>query len=462
MASSPWKRTVVATRAGLAASRWAAVSVVPVILTLVNGCAGVDQPVTGPQLSTEDRTFLVAPSTGYPLTLTSAEARRVDEGFSALLQDGDRQQAGSISQQLLARNPDLHPATVLAAQAAFVAGDAGRARELLTPVPEELREYTAWQLLLGRSAEQQADIVPAFEAYKNVADQNAAARAKTEELGPRVVQVLAQRVEDDLRRGRTDEAARELARMEQWLPDENLTLESAVAVGRATEDREAELEALRGLVPRRPGSQPLAERRGILELEVGDAGAGLRIFQELSAANPGDARLQEELARARFLWRLQLLPIEARDLVSRPELSRADFAAMLYWLFPEVRYGQAGQVRIANDVLDQQYREEIVRVVNLGIMDVDERLHEFSPDRAVTRAEALTSMAQLLSRRQPPLACLGGVRQNDPLAFETVCRVASSCGLLESAADCLPTVGVSGSEAVELSRLTLSLLGAAQ
>ena len=57
---------------------------------------------------------------------------------------------------------------------------------------------------------------------------------------------------------------------------------------------------------------------------------------------------------------------------------------------------------------------------------------------------------------------MGSARKNDPLAFETVCELSSSCGLLESEADCLPTVGVSGSEAVELSRLTLNLLGISQ
>jgi hypothetical protein len=119
-------------------------------------------------------------------------------------------------------------------------------------------------------------------------------------------------------------------------------------------------------------------------------------------------------------------------------------------------------VRIANDVLDQPYREEIVRVVNLGIMDVDERLHQFSPTRPVNRSESLTAMTRLLLRRQPPLTCVGGSRANASLDTETVCRVVTSCGLIASVEDCRPSANVSGSEAVELSRLTLSLLGISQ
>jgi hypothetical protein len=197
-------------------------------------------------------------------------------------------------------------------------------------------------------------------------------------------------------------------------------------------------------------------------LEVGDAGAGLRILQELASEHPQDTGLQDQLARARFLWRLQLLPIEARGLVNRAELSRGDFSAMLYWLFPEVRYGQSKQVRIANDVLDHPYREEIVRVVNLGIMDIDERLHQFSPNDAVTRAAALTSMVRLLIRKQPPLACVGGLQRNASLDLDTVCRVVASCGLIASSSKCRPAGTVSGTEAVELSRPTLNLLGVPQ
>jgi hypothetical protein len=413
-------------------------------------------------VASEDRGFLVAPSAGYPLAMGPGEARRVDEAFENLMREGDRDNAMAVSHQLLSRDPEFHPATLLAAQVAFVDGDVTRARELLAPRGDELSQYGPWQLLLGRSAEKEKDLVSAFEAYRNVAGESPLAESKIDRLRPRVAQILAQRIEDDLSRGRSEDAARDLVRMEEWVPDETPTLESAAAVAQANSNPRAELKAVTQLFARHPDSRTLAARRGALELEVGDAGAGLRIFQDLAAEYPEDDRLQEQLARARFLWRLQLLPIEARDLASRAQLSRGDFAAMLYWLFPEVRYGEGGQVRIASDILDHPYRQEIVRVVNLGIMDVDESLHEFSPTRAITRSEAMTSMVRLLSRRQPPLACMGGLRKNDSLPVETVCRVGSSCGLLESAADCLPAVGVSGSEAVELSRLTLNLLGVPQ
>ena len=462
MVWSPLKRIALRSRSVQAASATAGLLGSAVLLALISSCAGAGKPAAGPSLPDEDRRFLVAPSTGYPLVMRPAEGQRVDEAFEELILEAKRDPALSLSHQLLTRDPDSHLATVLVAQVAFLDGDFSGAAELLMPQEVDLSRYVAWQLLLGRSSEKLNDLVSAYGAYQNIASQSRAARGKTAELRSRVVQILAQRVEDDLQKGRAEDAARELGRMESWLPEETLTLESAAAVAQATRNPEAELKAVAALSARDPDNRSLAERRATLELAVGDAGSGLRILQALAAKDPTDEKLQEELARARFLWRLQLLPIEARDLVNQGRLSRGDFAAMLYWLFPEVRYGQGGQVRIANDVLDNPYREEIVRVVNLGIMDVDERLHEFSPGRAVTRSEALTSMVRLLSRRQPPLACLGGVRRSDALTIETACRVGASCGLLDSAADCRPAGSVSGSEAVELSRLSLNLLGVPQ
>ena len=433
-----------------------------VLLAFIGSCAGVDKPEPSPRLPSEDLRFLVPPSSGYPLALRPGEGERVDAAFDSLIREGQRERALSLSQQALSRNADFYPATVLTAQVAFLDGDFNQAKDLLTPQVAELAQYTSWQLLLGRSAEKLSDLVAAYEAYENVAEESPAARSKTRELGPRVAQVLAQRIESDLQNRGSEEAMLELARMEMWLPEETLTLESAAAVAQATSNPEAELKAVAKLSARDPGERSLAERQAVLELEVGDAGAGLRIFQALASEHPLDAELQDQLARARFLWRLQLLPIEARDLVNRAELSRGDFSAMLYWLFPEVRYGQSKQVRIANDVLDHPYREEIVRVVILGIMDIDERLHQFSPHNAVTRAAALTSMVRLLIRKQPPLACVGELQRNASLDLDTVCRVVASCGLIAASSDCRPAATVSGTEAVELSRLSLNLLGVPQ
>ena len=462
MGSSLLKQRVLKSRALQSAPTSVALLGIGVLLAFLGSCAGVDKPEPGPRLPSEDLRFLVPPSSGYPLALRPGEADRFDAAFDNLIREGQRDKALSLSQQVLSRDPDFYPATVLAAQVAFVDRNFHQAKALLTPQVAELAQYTSWQLLLGRSAEKLSDLVSAYEAYEYVAEASPAARSRTRELGPRVAQVLAQRIESDLQKGSSEEAMTELARMEMWLPEETLTLESAAAVAQATSNPEAELKAVSKLSARDPGDRSLAERQAVLELEVGDAGAGLRIFQELASEHPQDAELQDQLARARFLWRLQLLPIEARGLVSQAALSRGDFSAMLYWLFPEVRYGQSKQVRIANDVLDHPYREEIVRVVNLGIMDIDDRLHQFSPNDAVTRAAALTSMVRLLIRKQPPLACVGGLQRNASLDFDTVCGVVASCGLIAASSDCRRAAAVSGTEAVELSRLTLNLLGVPQ
>ena len=120
---------------------------------------------------------------------------------------------------------------------------------------------------------------------------------------------------------------------------------------------------------------------------------------------------------------------------------------------PNVHYGRPSSGRIATDVLDDPRQEEIVRVVNLGLMDVDTTLHRFSPSSPVRRGAALRSLSHLLSRFAPGAACLAG-------SSSSACDVAVRCGLIPTADDCQPSAPLSGSAAVDFLGRCLELLGA--
>ena len=209
-----------------------------------------------------------------------------------------------------------------------------------------------------------------------------------------------------------------------------------------------------------PADRSLTERRAELELQVGDSTTGLRLLQELSESYPDDPELAEKLAEAKFVWRLVMLPDEAKDLVKRTELTRGDFASVLYWLFPEVRYSRPASGRIVNDIFDHPSREQIVRVVNLGLMEVDVALHHFEPQRPVSRLEALTSYLGLMGRNQPRPACLGTYDAGLGASVDAVCEVAARCGLVAEVADCLPLGPLSGPTSAQMSRRVLEQLGA--
>lgn len=428
-----------------------------IAVLLAVSCAS-SGPVPQELVPREDRYFLVSPLTGFPRSVGSTTQRRIEEAYSALLSEGDRGQATELATELLGRNSDLAPASVLQAQSDFIGGTHEDVLARLEPIVEAYPEYVAAQLLYGRSSEKLGNLVEALEAYRSIGETNELARSRVADLTPRSVEIMALRIEDALAKGHTGAAREELDELLAWAPHEERTLEVTADVAHATGDTQAELQALRTLAVRRPEDRALEQRRAELELEIGDPAAGMRVFEDLANRYPDDPEVAENLVRARFLWRFQLLPPEVRNLATATELTRADYAVLVYWLFPEVRYGAAGErATIANDVLEHPQREQIVRVVNSGVLEVDPSLHRFEPYRSIQRSQALAAMLRLLTRKEPTFACLGG--RTVPTSTQEICRTASTCGLIEQEGDCLPSAPVAGQDALEFCRLAQELLG---
>ena len=216
---------------------------------------------------------------------------------------------------------------------------------------------------------------------------------------------------------------------------------------------------MRELRRRLPEDRELRDRLATLEVAVGDPGAGISILQEMVAERPDDPELAARLGRARFRWRLVLLPSEVRAVTRAPELRRSELAALVYWLFPTVRYARPRTARIANDVFDHDFREEIVRVINLDLMDVDPGLHQFGPGEPTSRAETLAAVLKVVAAARPGEGCVGALADRKRLSWPIACAAAASCGLIEAEDDCLPAATLSGAEAVELCRRAQLLLG---
>jgi len=361
---------------------------------------------------------------------------------------------------LLAADHDFAAAHVLLAQVDFARDRHREVVSRLAPIAARHPTYVAAQLLLGRAAEKLGDLPIAYAAYRAIAARVPLAFERTGALHTRALEITANRVEEALRAGDLAGAEAQLARLREWGPAEELTFEAARQVAVARRDPKSELAAVERLAARRPGDRRLAERRAELELEVGDPGKGLEIVQELARRNPGDAALAAKLEAAKFRWRLSLLPPGVQATADQPELTRAQLAVLLYWLVPEVRHARPASGRIATDVLDHPQREELVRAVNLGLLDVDPRVHKVFPGGRVTRGTALRALWRTLwlFEREHPCVAGGGA---DPPA-SALCDRAAACGLLDdAAAECRANAPLSGAEAVELIRRSLLVLGSA-
>jgi len=440
-----------------------ALPALPLIVAVLGACGSAARPAPPPEVprpqpqpfAVQEQPFLVDPLTGYPGQVDPERQDRIRAAHRALLAASDRDGALETADELLREDPSLAPAQVLAAQVELGEGSFAKAVERLLPVSDAMPQYVASQLVLGRAAEHVGDIPLAYSAYREIAPRNQRAFQKVGELHPRALEIVSNRLQEALRQSRWDEAEKLLSLLRSWAPSEARTLEGARALAVSRGDRVAELAAVKELSAQRPGERALTERRAELELAVGDPGTGMQIFQDLAAENPRDPELAEKLAAAKFRWRMSLLPGDVQDVASKPELTRADFAVLLYWLVPNVRYGRPTAGRIATDVLEHPHQEEIVRVVNLGLMDVDSTLHRFSPGAPARRSMALRSLALVLSRFGQKLTCLGGAAGRGP------CETATSCGLLSPEEECRGAATLAGGEAVELIRRTLKLLGGA-
>jgi hypothetical protein len=388
------------------------------------------------------------------LAADEASLRAVDAAFERLRQ-GDASGARREAEARLRADPGFHPASVLLAQADLLGAAAAAAIDRLRPVVAELPGYVAAQVALGVAALEAGEIPTAFVAFSTVGAAVPAAAERARELRPRALEIARHRLDEALARGRQADAETHLAFLARWAPDEEQTWAATREVARAARDGRRELMAARRLAAFPGAPRELKEDLARLEVETGDAAAGVRIYEELLRQAPGDGALSERLGWAKYRFRLQLLPAAVRSLAEAPQLSRAGFAVLLYWLAPDVRYGRGGTVRIATDILDAEHREEIMRVLNLGLIDVDETLHRFYPDAAITRGDALAALLRLLADRGR-VACVGGLAPRS-IVRDAACGLAAGCGLAGEAAGCLAGAPLSGAEAVGLIQRTLEL-----
>lgn len=411
-----------------------------------------------PRLAKSERPYLVDPSTGYAPEASTADVSHRGEltaGYHRLFDEGEPAAAREAADAVLAADPGFPPALVLAAQADFAADRWAEVVARLVPVLDKLPTYVAGQLVLGRAAERLGDLPLAYSAYRAIAAKSPLAFSRTGELHPRALEIVLHRLEEQVRGQQLDEADKNLALLRAWAPAEEATFAAARSLAVARGDQKAELSALKSLSRFHPGDRELLERRADLEFEVGDPGAGLQLVQRLAEQYPKDPEITARLASAKFRWRFTLLPQVVRTSAAKPELNRADFAVLLYWLVADVRYAKPGAGRIATDVLDLPQQEEIVRVVNLGLMDVDTTLHRFSPGATLRRGTALRSLQRLVRRFGRQVSCL----QPAPGESDDACQFAVRCALVATPDSCLSSVPLSGAEAVEWIRITLQVLG---
>ncbi len=426
-------------------------------LAVALGCSPVKTAAPAPGVDSALRLFLLDPTAECDPSLTGGAGLELQKAYRELLRTADTALALRVAEQAAGRDPDLIAAQVLRAEALLVASRPREAAGLLSPLAARARQCLALALVLGRTQEEAGEVPEAFATYLEAAARSDTASHRARTLSARALEVTRNRFAEALRTAHQEAAAWNLSRLERFWPDSETTLQSAMELARASEDSHAELAAIKALQAFHPQDKVLTLRRGQLELLVGNPRTGLALVEALAAAAPDDPALQTELALAKFSWRLLNAPEQVRGLREKVVLTRAEFAVLLYWTVPQIRTVRPGAAQIASDIVDHPSRDAIARVANLGLMNIDETMHRFSPDAGLRRSDAVMALLRLLADSGHG-ADAGGCGLPRTAGREGVCRTGVACGLLEDSVLCEAGSGLSGSEAIEMLRRALDRL----
>jgi hypothetical protein len=153
--------------------------------------------------------------------------------------------------------------------------------------------------------------------------------------------------------------------------------------------------------------------------------------------------MEERRAAARLEFEVENLPAAARSGAVAPRITRAQFAALLAALVPEVAAARVPPgADVATDAVDRPELSALVKAIALGFFSVSRETHLVGADAPVLRAEMpghLRRLAGLLNRR-------------DHACFATLAAL-STCGILPETT----SRHVSGGEAFAAIEATLRL-----
>jgi tetratricopeptide (TPR) repeat protein len=354
--------------------------------------------------------------------LTGADRQEIEEGWQALLA-GDAASARSSA----ARSTPNPAAELLTLQAAIVSGS-NPVQDLERLATEQSGYAAAW-LTLSVAAEKAGNQRTSLSAASRGAELWPEDRwiERNQHLYQRWIGSHIDSASELLDAGSSEAALDALEPAVSIDPgDRNVVLMKARILIALDEPDRAEA-ALAGL-PRDPDvvrlSGNIAEARG-------DLNAAFRIYSSLPddpqamlsaaaiAETEGDwlsamnlyGNLPEDvpektpgLRRAKLRWRISVMPEYVQEAFGSKELDRAQLAVIVVTAAPRVETMATGQVPLLSDVMTLPSQEEILTAARLGLIEGDQFLHRFHPQRLVTAGEvthAIDNLGLLLDVTSP-------------------------------------------------------------
>jgi tetratricopeptide (TPR) repeat protein len=309
---------------------------------------------------------------------------------------GDTAAALKRYQGLLKRHPGSAAARSGLGYARLRAGQTQAATEAFGAVLDERPQDVPALVGMGSLAVRRGDLEEAVALFRRAAgaapDEVVVVRKRLAALKLQVTDRRMAEAESALERGDSGAAAHAYAAALEAAPElTGIRLALArVLAGRG--ERSAAIEVLEADLS---GERQVLLELGRLLVEEREFVRALEVYTRLLAHGPGDEEARAGQRRAREGLEAAAMPEQYQAIAEAARVSRADLAALIAVRVPALRRSGAGEPRVAVDITGSWARDQVARVLALGIMDVYPN-HTFQPGAIVRRVDLARAAARTL------------------------------------------------------------------
>jgi len=370
---------------------------IAVLAAIVAGCATAPAPppLVEPQ---GDARFLIDPRTGFDKPANP----NFETAWRYYLAGNDAEARARI-----ATMPGYAPASLLEAAIDIRAGRLDEAGAIISRLPS----WTASNVYAAEIALARNDLRTAYQLYQQVAN--------PPEIVTTRIADIRKRLFDQLVADGSIAALREALQLEPAATAARMLLVQKLLDLKSYDEARRELDPILNTADvDRPDVQ-----ESLAEIDVGRGRYQEAIVRyDRLARRTNDPKYVQRLNAIKDQFAAANMPPQYQRAAESDQITRADFAVLLYWKVPSIRFAQNVNappiaVDIDSDVIG---REEMIRAIALGIFPVDPVTRRASPNATLSAIATARAAARALALRGASCAREGG---NDPQKVLAVCGI---------------------------------------
>lgn len=388
--------------------------ILPAALLLAAACTSTAPVVRRPS-DPRDR-FLIDPRTGYDARVPQS----VDQRFQAAwlsVEAGDTDRARQQLTRIQQRQADYLPAELALAAIDVREGRPDLARPIVDAVLNRAPLYTAARVYDAELSARGGDLRRAYSTYAQITAQGPVPEVTREG----VIDLRGQLVSAIVASARTAPAAEAVPLLQEALtidprskPTRLLLAQSLVA----QRNWNAAFTVVKPLLTTDGDDPGVQATTAEIEAGRGQYEQAIARYQELASRDP---RYVPRLNAVKEQWSEANMPPQFTQAIGSEELNRTDLAVLLYWKVASIRFAQnLATPPIAVDVSELPGREEVIRAIAIGMLQVDPVTRRVNPTAPVTAVQLARYAARVLVNRGATCARGAG---SDPSRILAACRV---------------------------------------